>query len=111
MRSWILGTRYGIVTPYTSYLALEEGAVSRQNMDRLTPATAAPGREQVRAVGFRQFSAERRVRRQSAAGRYCDRGEQAIATKQERARATGSLGAQRRSALTQCGESEARRSI
>ena len=26
-----LGTRYGIVTPYTSYLALEEGAVSQNN--------------------------------------------------------------------------------
>jgi Ca-activated chloride channel family protein len=27
-----LGTRYGIVTPYTSYLALEDGAVSRANL-------------------------------------------------------------------------------
>src|SRR3569832_1872246 len=26
-----LGTRYGIVTPYTSYLALEDGAVSQNN--------------------------------------------------------------------------------
>ncbi|HJS22725.1 MAG TPA: VIT and VWA domain-containing protein [Pyrinomonadaceae bacterium] len=40
-----LGTRYGIVTPYTSYLALEDGAVSRQNMDRLAPAPMpSPGR-------------------------------------------------------------------
>ncbi len=28
-----LGTRYGIVTPYTSYLALEDGAVSRRDVD------------------------------------------------------------------------------
>ena len=47
-----LGTRYGIVTPYTSYLALEEGAVSRQNMDRLSPATAAPGRRAGTGGGF-----------------------------------------------------------
>ncbi|HLM24595.1 MAG TPA: VIT and VWA domain-containing protein [Pyrinomonadaceae bacterium] len=38
-----LGTRYGIVTPYTSYLALEEGAVSMQNRDRLMPASRRAG--------------------------------------------------------------------
>jgi Ca-activated chloride channel family protein len=31
-----LGTRYGIVTPYTSYLALEEGNVSRRTVDFVT---------------------------------------------------------------------------
>jgi Ca-activated chloride channel family protein len=40
-----LGTRYGIVTPYTSYLALEESDVSRRNLDmlRVTPGTASAG--------------------------------------------------------------------
>ena len=38
-----LGTRYGIVTPYTSYLALEEGDVSRRtNLMVLQPGTARP---------------------------------------------------------------------
>jgi Ca-activated chloride channel family protein len=32
-----LGTRYGIVTPYTSYLALEENQVSRNNMFLVQP--------------------------------------------------------------------------
>jgi Ca-activated chloride channel family protein len=37
-----LGTRYGIVTPYTSYLALEEGDVSRRaNLMGLRPGVAA----------------------------------------------------------------------
>src|SRR4026208_1256004 len=37
-----LGTRYGIVTPYTSYLALEEGQVSRRDMNFvITPGEAA----------------------------------------------------------------------
>jgi Ca-activated chloride channel family protein len=36
-----LGTRYGIVTPYTSYLALEEGQVSRRDMNFvITPGQA-----------------------------------------------------------------------
>src|SRR5687767_6182504 len=35
-----LGTRYGIVTPYTSYLALEEGAVSRY---MIAPAPSVGG--------------------------------------------------------------------
>ncbi len=40
-----LGTRYGIVTPYTSYLALEEGEVSR-----LGNFNNAPGRAQLRMM-------------------------------------------------------------
>jgi len=44
-----LGTRYGIVTPYTSYLALEEGQVSRRDMDQ------AP-RPVSRLGGFRKMS-------------------------------------------------------
>ena len=36
-----LGTRYGIVTPYTSYLALEQEEVSRQSINNLTPAPRA----------------------------------------------------------------------
>ena len=35
-----LGTRYGIVTPYTSYLALEEGAVSRRDTNNFVIAPA-----------------------------------------------------------------------
>src|SRR5215211_2709080 len=39
-----LGTRYGIVTPYTSYLALEDGAVSRRDADlRFTPGRVMRG--------------------------------------------------------------------
>ena len=47
-----LGTRYGIVTPYTSYLALEEGAVSRQNLDilRVNPGSTS-------GVGFGRANA------------------------------------------------------
>ncbi len=40
-----LGTRYGIVTPYTSYLALEAGDVSRRDVDRvMTTGTGAANR-------------------------------------------------------------------
>jgi Ca-activated chloride channel family protein len=42
-----LGTRYGIVTPYTSYLALEDGAVS-QTVTRGTPGRAALRRMEMR---------------------------------------------------------------
>jgi Ca-activated chloride channel family protein len=38
-----LGTRYGIVTPYTSYLALEDREVSRQSMNRLMTAPRRAG--------------------------------------------------------------------
>ncbi|HEV8186928.1 MAG TPA: VIT and VWA domain-containing protein [Pyrinomonadaceae bacterium] len=37
-----LGTRYGIVTPYTSYLALEEGQVSRRDVNNLIMNEPAP---------------------------------------------------------------------
>jgi Ca-activated chloride channel family protein len=37
-----LGTRYGIVTPYTSYLALEEGQVSQRFRDNIQPVTRRP---------------------------------------------------------------------
>ncbi len=38
-----LGTRYGIVTPYTSYLALENGAVSTTSLNVLAPPGASTG--------------------------------------------------------------------
>lgn len=41
-----LGTRYGIVTPYTSYLALEEGEATR-----ITSAQPRPGRPASRGFG------------------------------------------------------------
>lgn len=44
-----LGTRYGIVTPYTSYLALEEGDVSR--------LTASPGFRRSSGGGFGNLNA------------------------------------------------------
>jgi Ca-activated chloride channel homolog len=47
-----LGTRYGIVTPYTSYLALEEGDVSRQ-------ITAVPIQRGTIGGGFANRSAPR----------------------------------------------------
>jgi Ca-activated chloride channel homolog len=37
-----LGTRYGIVTPYTSYLALEDGQVSQRFRDNVQPVTRRP---------------------------------------------------------------------
>lgn len=46
-----LGTRYGIVTPYTSYLALEDGAVSR--LTRITPAPSVGGVSSERFRGVR----------------------------------------------------------
>jgi Ca-activated chloride channel family protein len=39
-----LGTRYGIVTPYTSYLALERSEVSKNDVNfRVTPGTTSTG--------------------------------------------------------------------
>lgn len=38
-----LGTRYGIVTPYTSYLALEDERISRQITDNQAPMRAGRG--------------------------------------------------------------------
>jgi len=38
-----LGTRYGIVTPYTSYLAVENEQISRQGLYNLTPAGRVAG--------------------------------------------------------------------
>jgi Ca-activated chloride channel family protein len=48
-----LGTRYGIVTPYTSYLALEDGAVSRNEAAPVTPGgrDRQPMRHARRGVG------------------------------------------------------------
>jgi Ca-activated chloride channel family protein len=37
-----LGTRYGIVTPYTSYLALEDAQVSQRFRDNIQPVTRRP---------------------------------------------------------------------
>jgi len=48
-----LGTRYGIVTPYTSYLALEEGQVSRR--DTTITMNEAP-RPATGLGGFRKMS-------------------------------------------------------
>jgi Ca-activated chloride channel family protein len=46
-----LGTRYGIVTPYTSYLALEEGAPDNRQITRL--GTLRPGVVNGGSGGFR----------------------------------------------------------
>jgi len=40
-----LGTRYGIVTPYTSYLALEDGQVSQRFMGNVQPVTRRPAKD------------------------------------------------------------------
>src|SRR6185436_1219007 len=48
-----LGTRYGIVTPYTSYLALEEGQVSRRDT---TFTMNEPPRPASGMGGFRKMS-------------------------------------------------------
>ncbi len=39
-----LGTRYGIVTPYTSYLALEDGQVSQRFTDSIQPVNGRPSK-------------------------------------------------------------------
>ena len=49
-----LGTRYGIVTPYTSYLALEEGQVSRRDVNNLT--MNEPPRPATGLGGFKKMS-------------------------------------------------------
>ena len=54
-----LGTRYGIVTPYTSYLALEPGFVDQDEVIRITPG-ALPTNNRSTAV--------RREQRQAAGG-------------------------------------------
>jgi Ca-activated chloride channel family protein len=57
-----LGTRYGIVTPYTSYLALEENQVSRANMFMVQPTTGTGT-----GIAQRGFSAgELRAQKNSA---------------------------------------------
>lgn len=81
-----LGTRYGIVTPYTSYLALEEGNVSRQvtalPTQRRTgsgfgnlnaPKAAADARASVSAVtGEEAVQQSKRAREQQQAERFKD---------------------------------------
>ena len=53
-----LGTRYGIVTPYTSYLALEDGAVSRRDADlRFTPGRVMRGNVTTSGGGFDSLNA------------------------------------------------------
>src|SRR4026207_55317 len=53
-----LGTRYGIVTPYTSYLALEDGAVSRRDADlRFTPGRVMRGNTTTDSGGFGSLNA------------------------------------------------------
>jgi Ca-activated chloride channel homolog len=47
-----LGTRYGIVTPYTSYLALEEGAVSRINNFMVVPGATGTANRAAPSGGF-----------------------------------------------------------
>jgi Ca-activated chloride channel family protein len=49
-----LGTRYGIVTPYTSYLALEEGQVSRRDVNNLI--MNEPPRPGTGLGGFKKMS-------------------------------------------------------
>ena len=49
-----LGTRYGIVTPYTSYLALEEGQVSRRDVNNLI--MNEPPRPATGLGGFKKMS-------------------------------------------------------
>jgi len=46
-----LGTRYGIVTPYTSYLALEDGQVSQRFVDNVQPVTRRPVNGRLGGVG------------------------------------------------------------
>ncbi|HVI73174.1 MAG TPA: VWA domain-containing protein, partial [Pyrinomonadaceae bacterium] len=46
-----LGTRYGIVTPYTSYLALEDGQVSQRFVDNVQPVTRGPVNGRLDGVG------------------------------------------------------------
>ncbi|MEM8884175.1 MAG: VIT and VWA domain-containing protein [Planctomycetota bacterium] len=48
-----LGTRYGIVTPYTSFLVVEEGELARRRLDRARrgrPAGGAPSAPEVRRL-------------------------------------------------------------
>src|SRR5262249_40409475 len=49
-----LGTRYGIVTPYTSYLALEQQNRPVSSLYTLTPGTAQPRNSQEVFGGFRK---------------------------------------------------------
>jgi len=82
-----LGTRYGIVTPYTSYLALEEGAVitstvNTQNatvgggfsgLSSMTPGTAAPPAPRVRmATGADAVKQSKSARAQQEVARLKD---------------------------------------
>ncbi|HEY0078020.1 MAG TPA: VIT and VWA domain-containing protein [Pyrinomonadaceae bacterium] len=54
-----LGTRYGIVTPYTSYLALEPGAVTVDSDDAPPPAPVTSGNRVARQRGARDSIAAR----------------------------------------------------
>ena len=52
-----LGTRYGIVTPYTSYLALEDGQVSQRFVDNASPVTRRPSKGRLGGLNAPQPSA------------------------------------------------------
>ena len=80
-----LGTRYGIVTPYTSYLALEDGSVSSQLCDR------QPGRRaKSHGGGFGSLNAPSASASAGHVGDCeCDRCG-CCAAKQDAARAAGS---------------------
>ena len=51
-----LGTRYGIVTPYTSYLALEEGQVSRRDVNNMIMNEPPRPPKGMGMGGFRKMS-------------------------------------------------------
>ena len=52
-----LGTRYGIVTPYTSYLALEDGQVSQRFTDSIQPVNGRPSKGRLGSLNAPQPSA------------------------------------------------------
>ncbi len=65
-----LGVRYGIVTPYTSYLVVEEGEMARRRMRRL-PASSPRAEDARRAVA----AAKRLKGSMDDAGDAADKGE------------------------------------
>ena len=65
----LLGVRYGIVTPYTSYLVVEEGEMARRNMRRRGRPAGAPADGAI-------ASAAKRIREElDSAAEAADRGD------------------------------------
>ena len=86
-----LGTRYGIVTPYTSYLALEPGAAEATAGNRISGSAPRPLPTRNRGYNGAAKSAPSPDRPTAARRRACDDGRGRRPAEQARTGAAGSV--------------------